>query len=108
MRNAKQEFMQHVEDPESVLCATINHEYLGWYDDDIEPVSCNLPVNHTPEQYHQFVESLDFNYDNGYGGQELFGYIWFKDGTWSTRGEYDGSEWWKHHQLPAIPENLKA
>ena len=49
---------------------------------------------------------LDFEYDNGYGGQELFGNIWYKDGTWSERGEYDGSEWWEHKVCPAIPKEV--
>jgi hypothetical protein len=46
---------------------------------------------------------LDFEYDNGYGGQELTGAIWYTDGTWSERGEYDGSEWWEHKERPPLP-----
>jgi hypothetical protein len=107
MINAKREFMQHVEYPEAVLCATITYGDCMLFGEDYATKSFNLSVNHTAEQYHQFVESLDFNYYNGYGGQELFGCIWFKDGTWSNRGEYDGSEWWEHNRLPAIPNELK-
>jgi hypothetical protein len=29
--------------------------------------------------------------------------VWLDDGTWLSRGEYDGSEWWEHNQLPTIP-----
>ena len=43
---------------------------------------------------------LDFQYDSGYGGQRLFGYIWYAYGTWSEREEYDGSEWWAHKKCP--------
>jgi hypothetical protein len=32
--------------------------------------------------------------------------IWFKDGSWATRGEYDGSEWWEYHKLPQVPTYL--
>ena len=46
---------------------------------------------------------LDFEYDDGYGSQELFGYIWYEDGSWSERGEYDGSEWWRYQTCPPIP-----
>ncbi len=46
---------------------------------------------------------LNFDYDSGYGSQELFGNIWYNDGTWSERGEYDGSEWWEHKSRPDIP-----
>ena len=45
---------------------------------------------------------LDFEYDSGYGGQYLHGYIWYKDGTWSERREYDGLEWWEHKERPPI------
>lgn len=38
--------------------------------------------------------------DSGYGAQELFGYIWYNDGTWSERAEYDGAEWWEHKIAP--------
>lgn len=50
----------------------------------------------------EVIDKLDFEYDNGFGGQELFGYIWYKDGTWSERGEYDGSEWWEHKERPVL------
>jgi hypothetical protein len=65
-----------------------------------------LKVDHTPEELDEFLDGLDFDYDNGYGGQELFGTIWFVDGTYATRGEYDGSEWWEHHTCPEIPAEL--
>lgn len=58
--------------------------------------------------YENFMESLDFKYESSHGGQQLYGTIWFSDGTWATRGEYDGSEWWEHHRRPAIPEYLET
>lgn len=42
-------------------------------------------------------------YDAGYGSQELSGTIWYTDGTWSERVEYDGSEWWAYRCRPEIP-----
>ena len=56
----------------------------------------------------EVIECLDFEYDSGYGGQELFGYIWYKDGTWSERGEYDGSEWWEHKERPALDVSINT
>lgn len=50
----------------------------------------------------EIISLLDFDYCCGYGSQELFGYIWYKDGTWSERGEYDGSEWWEHKERPEL------
>jgi hypothetical protein len=48
--------------------------------------------------------SLDFDYDDGYGGQEIFGCVVFKDNTWLSRGEYDGSEWWEYNKCPTYEE----
>ena len=58
--------------------------------------------------YQQFMNALDFKYDAGYGGQQLHGTIWFTDGTWATRDEYDGLEWWEHHNKPEIPLSLTS
>lgn len=41
-------------------------------------------------------KEMGFDYDNGYGGEELFGVVCFKDGSWLERMEYDGSEWWEY------------
>ena len=43
---------------------------------------------------------LNFDYDDGYTEQELYGYIWYADGSWSDRGEWDGAEWWQYHTCP--------
>jgi len=51
----------------------------------------------------EVLPNLDFDYDEGYGGQRLYGNIWYTDGTWSTRVEYDGSEWWEYHKCPTCP-----
>ena len=100
--NARQEFLEHVKGKE-VLCAWIRYE-LSYDEKDNEYF--NLARNHNEITYQNFLNLLDFEYDNGYGGQELFGTIWYKDGTWSGRGEYDGSEWWKYHKVPEIPDYL--
>ena len=100
--NAKKEFLRFTANHE-VLCATIHFDkYLM----DEEITRINLPVNYTELGYQEFLSKLDRNYDSGYGGQELFGTIWFKDGTWADRGEYDGSEWWQHHIIPEIEDFL--
>lgn len=49
----------------------------------------------------ELLKAVD--YDDGYGGQELFGTIWLKDGSWYERAEYDGSEWWVHRVCPPLP-----
>jgi hypothetical protein len=97
--NAKQEFLNHIGHTSmqtEVLCAIIECQSV-----------LILTTGYTKEDWNDFLNKLDFHYDNGYGGQELFGTIWYTDGTWSERGEYDGSEWWTYHICPKIPENVR-
>lgn len=100
--NAKEEFLGMIKN-KVVICASISYEHCWDRETSSEHI---LPVTYTEEQYNAFVDSLDFEYDDGYGGQELFGTVWFKDGTWADRGEYDGSEWWYYHVCPTIPDYL--
>jgi hypothetical protein len=53
------------------------------------------------------LNDLDFEYDSGYGQQELYGIVWLTDGSWLSREEYDGSEWWQHRFLPPVPLYLQ-
>jgi hypothetical protein len=101
MRNAKQEFLKSVRG--NVVCATIMHN-PSWSDDNAKTFI--LKCGHTQDEYNQFLESLDFEYDSGYGLQELFGTVWLEDGMWMERGEYDGSEWWELRRSPEIPSTL--
>lgn len=101
MSNAKKELEQLLEGKAKVKCAEITKGYQ--YDDQCTKYV--LKVNHSEQEYNEFLNLLDFEYDSGYGGQELYGTIWLEDGTWCTRGEYDGSEWWEHNVLPSIPES---
>lgn len=58
------------------------------------------------DNWEKFLQSLDWEYDNGYGSQELFGTIWYQDGTWSDRSESDGLEWWEYRVRPEIPTRV--
>lgn len=58
----------------------------------------------SPEEFQRGLPAMDFDYDSGYGCQEVFGTIVFTDGTWLTRGQYDGSEWWENHVIPSRAE----
>jgi hypothetical protein len=101
MSNAKQELEKLLEGKAKVKCAKITKGYQ--YDDEDQCPEYVLKLNHSEQEYNDFLKSLDFEYDSGYGGQELYGIVWLEDGTWCTRGEYDGSEWWEHNVLPSIP-----
>lgn len=101
--NAKEELLKILSDDNlEIKCANIISSYCYGENDTIH----DLKLNYTEEEYQKFIESLNFKYDSGFGGQELFGIVWLKDGTWLSRGEYDGSEWWEHNVLPEIPKEL--
>jgi hypothetical protein len=107
--NAKQEFLNITKDFE-VLCATIsvygNEGKSYWAPLDSKPIkdkSLALPVNYTQEEYQNFLNELNFKYDNSWGHQYLYGTIWLKDKRWIERLEYDGSESWRLVERPKIP-----
>lgn len=111
--NAREEFLREVEGKE-IYCAYItteNPSYVEYnqYDDDdrAKLKYCRLRIGYTKAEYEQFLESLNFEYNDGFGTQELYGNIWYLDGTWSERSEYDGSESWNYQKWPTIPEGLK-
>lgn len=102
MSNAKTEFSEFVEDKPKVICALLEDVYYVHH----EKKSWLLKVGYSEQDYKDFLEAINFKYDDGYGSQQLGGTIWFKDGTYADRGEYDGSEWWEYHKTPEIPKEL--
>ena len=90
MRDAKIELLQHIKSRE------VEYVFITVVYWDSEMV-----VKGTLEEV---LPQLNFNYDAGYGSQKLFGFIWYADGTWSERYEYDGSEWWDYNSCPEIPD----
>lgn len=111
MINAKQEFLDITEGLE-VLCAVIDVEgdqfdrpYLQNFKTPVvKSKHLILPINFTIEEYENFLNELDFKYDNSWGHWYINGTIWLKDGRWIERMEYDGSEWYRLVERPIIPE----
>lgn len=100
--NARRELEQIVEAHNSkILCA---HIAMDHYTMDPELI-LKLKVGYSEEEFDKFMKSLDFEYDAGYGMQELDGLVWLDNG-WLERGEYDGSEWWAFKSRPEIPDFL--
>ena len=104
MINAKQEFLDHIQERcvggRTVRCAkiTLGNTYNG--DNKNHHI---LPIDYTTEDLQLFLAGIDQEYKNGYGIQNLYGMIWYTDGaTWSQRGEYDGAEWWEFQEVPQI------
>ena len=52
-----------------------------------------------------FLFAKDVDYDSGYGSAEVATdlVIVFKDGSWLSRGEYDGAEFWRYNHTPQKP-----
>ena len=89
MKNAKEELVNHIADRDvKHVCVVYEKNY-----DERTTIEGSLD---------EVLPHMDFEYDNGYGGQKIKGNIWYSDGTWSERGEYDGSEWWEHKVCPEI------
>jgi hypothetical protein len=89
--NAKKELLEHA------AGRTIQYvEVKHWHSYDEEVVISGERGDVLPH--------LNFEYDNGYGCQHLEGTVWYADGTWSERVEYDGSEWWEHRERPPLPK----
>ena len=95
MRNAKEEFIEETKN-DKVICAIIStkEDYVRYKPKAI------LEKGYSPEDYEKFLRDIDYNYDSGFGGQELFGVILCENGVWFDRGEYDGSEWWERNEYP--------
>lgn len=100
--NAKEEFIKVVGN-RTVLCAEVYKEHWSMEEDTVYHL---LKIDYDDEEYEKFLNAIDFDYDDGYGSQELHGTIWFTNGSYADRGEYDGSEWWDVHTVPDIPEKL--
>ncbi len=100
MRSAKLELLEIIENKAELKCAKIMFGYP--YVDEERP-TYRLKVDYNKKELEIFLERLNFEYDSGYGGQNLYGTVWLKDETWLSRGEYDGSELWEHNILPEIP-----
>lgn len=89
--NAQKELIKHIGDKD-VLYIQITIDKL--FRDKEEIIEGKLS---------DVLPKLNFDYDAGYGRQLLNGTIWYSDGTWSSREEYDGSEWWQYYKCPPLP-----
>jgi hypothetical protein len=100
--NAKQELHRELERiNKKPVCALIQD---AWGGDGT--LNVTLKKGHTDLEFTEFMDKLDFEYDAGYGSQYIDGTVWFEDGTWLSRNEYDGSEWWIYLGTPKIPDHL--
>jgi hypothetical protein len=99
--NAKQELLAVIEKSGKALLWADIVTYEDKYAEK-GPTHYFLYPSYTDAEYNAFLESIDFEYDEGYGSQELFGDVGL-DGAWLEREEYDGSERWALKQRPKAP-----
>lgn len=99
--NAKEELLKAVGD-KRILWAKLGKDY-----DYRNNCLLNIVLipNYTTEQYHEFLNKINFEYDSGFGGQELYGFVALECGEWLERYEYDGAESWSLKSYPKF-ENI--
>jgi len=66
----------------------------------------NLKIGYTQNEYNNFMDSLDVAYNDLDIYNNIFGTVWFDDGSWITRTYYNGEVMWEHFTKPDIPECL--
>ena len=100
MINAKDEFI------ETAVLMGVKCAKIGLYQK--EPAL--LKVGFDAKDFNKFLSEIDFDYENNHDDNDLqlFGAIWFTDGSWAVREEVDGSEWWEIHNPPPIYESLQS
>jgi hypothetical protein len=103
MINAKDEILNHISNKPKIKCVSIQFTKFQY---ELVPHYINLETAWDGDEWEIFIDRLSFEYNNGYGSQNLTGTIWYIDGTWSRRCEYDGSEWWEYISCPEIPDFL--
>jgi hypothetical protein len=92
--NAKNELLEHIKDRKVIYVQIREISYRAF----------PLSQSSIEGSLDEVLPLMDFEYDAGYGSQELFGTIWYSDGTWSDRAEYDGSERWVYQRCPSLPK----
>lgn len=97
--NAKQELLNIITSRNlTILKIEITYTHINW--EDNTAITKDITT----------LDDLNFDYDAGYGSQELFGVVYCKNSNnrpvWLTREEYDGSEWWDINTIPEFYNNI--
>lgn len=87
-RNAKEEFLQLTNSTlATVLWAKFATETGG--ETILFPAYAGIK-----EEWDLFLSRLNYDYENGWAGENTDGAVMFSDGSWAERQEYDGSSHW--------------
>lgn len=108
MQNLKEELLNLIDREVNSEIQSAELKYAPFtYPERTEPKYFTLYPDYTDEELEEFLNSLDFEYHDGHGTQAVYGNVWFKDGTWAIRGEYDGAEWFEHVTRPEEPSRTE-
>ena len=91
--NAKSEFLKETKERD-ILCAKLEANDFIY----------TLPIGYTSIEFENFLSAINFEYHNGYGSYSTQGFIWYTNGTWSERIDYDGKGEWNYQTCPDIPD----
>ena len=69
-----------------------------------ERIKVKFMMSKEDKSIEELLSPIDRNYNSGFGTQYLFGVVWFTNGIWATRYEYDGGEWWDLHVYPSLSD----
>lgn len=104
--NIRKELVDHIED-RNVLYVHIKLYRPMWTEDDDYEADLNYPDFECQGSLAEVLPMLDLDYNNDVGViQEVHGYIWYEDGTWSERCVCDEgpiNEWWEYKKCPEMP-----
>lgn len=93
--------MNFLEETKQILS---NHNHT--LDDIVFVCDCST---HTRTTINDFISKANFNYNDGYGLQEInMDLILVGKDFWLERHEYDDSEWWEYKQLPRIEDYVEG
>lgn len=114
MENIKEELTLHLDSIKDIFKTDVKcieiilTERVG--DHLTKFVSQKVSKFYLKEQYNQeelvdFLEALDFEYDDYTSMTKFHGNVWYTDGTWShyTHSEYSS---WHHYACPKITHDL--
>tara|TARA_R110002020_G_scaffold459339_1_gene677305 strand:- start:103 stop:408 length:306 start_codon:yes stop_codon:yes gene_type:complete len=96
--NAQKELIEHIEGKEVEYVKISFGGLIDRYKGNSKIIEGRL---------EKVLESLNFNYDRDcFASPELFGFIWYKDGTWSEREEHSSAESWVYKSRPDFGVDL--
>ena len=103
-KNAKKELLSSID----TWCYGSDRPEIEWAWVAINDVYRTLPINHTTQEFVDFIDWLDVDYNaKSKGDMKLEGVVVFEDGSWLERTwEIDNEEYWIPRQKPNINDDF--